>query len=570
MFGMQRLKQQVIQQQAQIAQQQAMLIAICNSTAMIEFDVEGYVLQANANFLTLMGYELDELIGQHHRIFLSKQQQQASTYTTFWSTLAQGQFIRNRFKRITKSGSEVWIEASYNPVKDEQGRVIKVVKLAQDVTEQVRVAIDARGQLAAIHRAMAVIEFDMQGNILTANDNFLQVMGYSLQEIQGKHHRMFISPIYAEGSTYQDFWQALQAGKHMAGTFKRLGKNAKEVWIEASYNPIFDDEGRLVKIVKYATDVGSSPNLKELKELVEQTATVLAGIASGDLTRKLYLPAETKESMFADIEQSLLSSVKQLRQSLKATIGETTQVTHAVNQVALEVSNNTTQLNNLMQQQAALLEETGAAMQEVTQTVAANTSNAQNVAQLTQAMRAKTESGTQVMQQTIAAMQDIQASSRQIAEIVGIIDGIAFQTNLLALNAAVEAARAGEHGRGFAVVAGEVRSLAQKSAESAKDIRQLIDRSVSRIEAGTQLANSSGEVLDLISQSVREVGDMIADISQATQEQSQAITSVGDAVANIDRLNQQNVNLVAETNHASTALEQESQHLVAQMSKFKF
>lgn len=570
MFASKTLKQTIQQQNEQIEALQSMLQAMHQSTAIIEFDLNGQVLEANHNFLSLMGYRLEEVIGQHHQIFVTERYRTSAEYEAFWQSLRQGKYTCDLFKRITKSGEEVWIEASYNPVKNSNNQVIKVVKFAQNVTQQMRKALDAEGQLKAIHRVMAVIEFDMQGNILTANDNFLQVMGYALEDIKGKHHRMFADPAYATSSAYAAFWQGLQAGQHTAGTFKRLGKNAKEVWIEASYNPIFDDEGRLVKVVKYATDVGSSPNLKELKELVEQTASVLAGIASGDLTHKLYLPAETKESMFAEIEQSLLSSVKQLRKSLKATIGETSQVTHAVNQVAVDVSGNTAQLNSLMQQQAALLEETSATMQEVTQTVASNTSSAQEVAELTKDMRAKTETGTQVMQQTISAMQDIQASSRQIADIVGIIDSIAFQTNLLALNAAVEAARAGEHGRGFAVVAGEVRALAQKSAESAKDIRQLIDRSVERIESGTQLANNSGDMLNLISQSVGEVGDMIAQISRATAEQSQAITSVNDAVINIDRLNQQNVHFVAETNNASTALEQESQHLVAQMKKFKF
>ena len=234
---------------------EAQLQALDRSQATIEFNMDGTVLTANPNFLRVLGYTLDEIRGLHHRTFVDPTYAQSPAYARFWDDLAAGRFQQDEFKRIGKGGKEVWIQASYNPVCDAKGRPYKVVKLATDVTAAKLQAADAAGQLAAIGKAQAVIEFGLDGIVRTANDNFLRVLGYTLDEIKGRHHRMFVDPAYAQSHAYARFWEDLAAGRFQADEFKRIGKGGKEVWIQASYNPITDASGRVCKVVKFATDV---------------------------------------------------------------------------------------------------------------------------------------------------------------------------------------------------------------------------------------------------------------------------------------------------------------------------
>ena len=218
--------------------------ALNKSLAVIEFEASGIIITANNNFLDVMGYPLEEIQGQHHSIFVSKKEAQSSEYKSFWQSLKDGEFIADEFKRISKSGKEVWIQATYNPVKDEHGNVIKVVKFASDISAQKMVAVEAAGQIAAISKSQAVIEFDLDGSVLTANDNFLQTFGYQLEEIVGRHHRIFIEPEVAKSEQYQLFWQKLGRGEFDSGEYLRIAKDGSEVWIQSSYNPIFDLSGK--------------------------------------------------------------------------------------------------------------------------------------------------------------------------------------------------------------------------------------------------------------------------------------------------------------------------------------
>lgn len=229
--------------------------AMSRSQAVIEFDLDGTILAANDNFLATLGYRLDEIVGKHHRMFVEPAHAASREYRELWAALGRGEYQAAEYKRIGKGGKEIWIQASYNPILDEAGRPIKVVKFATDITAAKLRNTDYGGQLAAIGKVMAVIEFDLDGNILTANDNFCGALGYSLGEIQGKHHRMFVEADYAKSHEYKRFWDDLRAGKAQSAEYKRLGKGGKEVWIQASYNPILDDDGRPVKVVKYATDI---------------------------------------------------------------------------------------------------------------------------------------------------------------------------------------------------------------------------------------------------------------------------------------------------------------------------
>ncbi len=241
----------------------ALLEAMNRSQAIIEFALDGTILTANDNFLHVLGYTLDEIKGKHHRMFVDLPYTQSPEYQKFWETLRAGKFVSSEFRRITKNGAAVWIQASYNPVYDENGRPIKVVKFASDITRQKVQNADYEGKMAAVDRAQAVIEFALDGTVLSANENFLSVLGYTLDEVRGRHHSMFVDTAYRQSREYADFWLKLNSGEFLSGEFRRLGKANREVWIQASYNPIFDPAGKVHKVVKFATDISAQKNASE-------------------------------------------------------------------------------------------------------------------------------------------------------------------------------------------------------------------------------------------------------------------------------------------------------------------
>ena len=241
--------------QQTITEQNGLLDAINRSMAVIEFDLDGVVLRANDNFLKTMGYTAEQAIGQPHRRFCTPEFGRSAQYTDLWSRLKNGQFQSGTFERVDGKGQPIWLEASYNPIKDASGRVVKVVKYAMDVTAKVQQESEANAKLQAIDRAMAVIEFNLDGSILTANQNFLTRMGYTLAELKGKHHRLFCTPALVNSSAYEDFWRRLNQGELFQGQFERVDKRGQTVWLEANYNPVYDAAGRLCKVVKFASDV---------------------------------------------------------------------------------------------------------------------------------------------------------------------------------------------------------------------------------------------------------------------------------------------------------------------------
>jgi methyl-accepting chemotaxis protein len=233
----------------------ARLAALDKSQAIIEFQMDGTIITANANFLNAMGYTLAEIKGSHHSMFVEPAYKESAEYREFWAKLNRGEYQAAQYKRIGKGGKEVWIEASYNPLIGSGGKPFKVVKYATDVSKQKAIYADLSGKVEAIGRSQAVIEFELDGTIITANENFLRTMGYTLAEIAGKHHSMFVESSYRQSPEYQRFWETLRRGEYQAAQFKRIGKGGKEIWIEASYNPIMDLNGRPWKVVKFATDL---------------------------------------------------------------------------------------------------------------------------------------------------------------------------------------------------------------------------------------------------------------------------------------------------------------------------
>jgi len=536
--------------------------AISRSMAVIEFQLDGTIITANENFLSALGYTLEEVRGKHHSMFVEPAMKNSVEYQQFWDNLNRGQFQRAEYKRIGKGGREVWIQASYNPIMDAKGKPFKVVKYATDVTEQKLQNADFAGQIEAIGKSQAVIAFNMDGSIITANPNFLNALGYTLDEVKGKHHSLFVEQAYRSSPEYQQFWAALNRGEYQAAEFKRIGKGGKEVWIQASYNPIMDLNGKPFKVVKYATDVTQMvANRMENERGMIECVEVLTAVAGGDLTQRM---AQTYVGAFAQIKTALNATVEKLLEMVNAV----STATNSINTATAEIAAGNLDLSQRSEQQASALEETAASMEELAATVKQNATNAQQANQLAAGARDVAAGGGQVVTNAIAAMDRIEASSQKIGDIVGMIDEIAFQTNLLALNAAVEAARAGDAGKGFAVVAQEVRNLAQRSAQASKEIKGLIGQSTIEVRTGADLVKKAGGTLDEIVSSVKRAADIVAEIAAASLEQSSGIDQVNAAVTQMDEMTQQNAALVEESSASASALEDQAQELDRLMGFF--
>jgi methyl-accepting chemotaxis protein len=545
------------------AEVEAVLAAAHKVQGIIEFSLEGTILAANDNFLRVVGYSLEEVIGKHHSLFVQPERRDSAEYRMFWEKLRRGEFDAGQYQRLGKGGREVWIQASYNPIFDLNGKAYKIVKFATDVTADKMRTADYEGQLAAINKAQAVIEFGLDGTILDANENFLRTLGYRLEEVRGKHHRVFVDAAQRDSAEYHRFWEKLRRGEFDAARYKRIAKGGREVWIQASYNPIFDLNGKAYKIVKYATDVTAQVKMQEaLDRAVKDTQTVVEAAVAGNLTERIDLAGKTGQI------ESLSAHVNRLIDTLMAVVTDIQEAALEVQTGSDEIAHGNTNLSQRTEEQAASLEQTAASMEEMTSTVKHNAGNAGEASQLAAAARRQAEQGGLVVTDAIRAMREINAASKKMADIIGVIDEIAFQTNLLALNAAVEAARAGEQGRGFAVVASEVRNLAGRSATAAKEIKALIQDSVAKIEEGSTLVDRSGAGLGDIVTSVNKVADIVAEISAASQEQSAGIEQVNKAITQMDEVTQQNAALVEQAAAAAESLRMQARRLSASMARF--
>lgn len=445
------------------------LAAIDSAYAFIEFDIKGNVITANPNFLKTLGYELHEITGKHHQMFVEPSFANSPAYPQFWKDLNAGISKADVFKRIAKDGHEVWIQAVYAPVKDEMGRVTKIVKIATDVTAAKLQNADYQGQINAISKAQSVIEFNLDGTILTANDNFLNMVGYRLEEIKGQHHSLFVDRAYSASAEYKDFWRSLKEGKFQQAEFKRYGKGGKELWIEASYNPIFDLNGKPFKVVKFAPDISA-------RKLAEQhlKATLAA--------------ANQSSQAIASAAEELTATSQQMSSNSEETAEQSNVVASAAEQVSKNVAT-----------VATSAEEMSACVKEI----AKNANEAAKVA--TTAVRVAEETN-----QTVAKLGE---SSIEIGKVIKVITSIAQQTNLLALNATIEAARAGEAGKGFAVVANEVKELAKQTAAATEDIS-------GKIEAIQTDTKGAVTAIAQIGKVISQINDFANTIASAVEEQS--------------------------------------------------
>lgn len=533
------------------------LVANETDNSVVITDAEGLIEYVNPGFTKLTNYTLEEVKGKKPGDLLQGPDTDRETTKRIRQKLNAREPFYDEILNYDRNGQSYWISLAINPVFGADGKLERFISIQANVTDTKVRALEFTYKLNAINRANAVAEFSVSGVVEEVNKNYLNIFGYQEKaSLMGQKLDSLLSSDFVGTAEHKEFWAKLNAGEFVVGEFKHQTNKGEERWINGSFNPIFNTSNEMTKIVMYGDDA------TQRKQGTAQVANALSQLEHGDLTARVNGDFGTELNMVRD---SLNASMKKLQDTMVSIL----ETSSGVSNGAAEISQGNADLSSRVESQASSLEQTASTMEELTSSAKNNADNAQAVSDRANETGDAAEKGIDVVKGAVTAMEEIESSSKKIADIISVIDEIAFQTNLLALNAAVEAARAGEQGRGFAVVAGEVRNLAQRSSQAAKEIGGLIKDSVKKVDEGTVLVNQSGEALEEITSSVLEVKNMVSEITTASQNQLMGIQQANSAVSEMDGITQQNSALVEEVSAASTEMSTRSNNMKDNLSFFK-
>ena len=455
------------------------LAALDRFYACIEFELDGAILTANDNFLSITGYRLDEIRDKNYSIFVDDAYAESEGYKTFWERLRSGESFFDEFPRLNKEGERIWLQAGCSPVTDQSGRPCKVIKTARDITAEKLRAVEYEGCMTAITKSQAIISFELDGTIIEANDAFLNAVGYRLDEIQGRHHSMFVPPEEASSPEYRRFWRILGEGRYMTGEYRRIGKGGRPVYIQGSYNPIIDQTGKPVKVMKFAADVTAAVN--------------------------------EREHLFS------------IQRDINSELGSITETIDAASKQAAAAS---TQASGNVRTVVAGAEELAASVSEIRRQM----DNARSIS----------SDAVHEADRTSEIISGLAEAAKAIGDVIGLIDELADRTDLLALNAAIEAARAGEAGKGFAVVAAEVKNLSRQTGRATEDIRgQINDVRQSTAEAVEMIGGVSrviiqiNDIFSTIARAVQQQSTLTEEVSSNMHSASRGVAEISGAMGRI-------------------------------------